>query len=691
VTIPEKKGQTPPWEPDWIGLALSGGGFRATLFHLGVIRFLFERQLLRKVKIICSVSGGSILAAHLGLGWKSYTGSDADFQEVANSLIGFTQSDLRGRITRRWLCGTALLLPRIIRLWSFSNLLRQYYSSFYASVRSDALKSSSEPTLAMLRPTSDQPEIHILATSLTTGNLCKFTAEGFVWLDRDEPELVRHTSLPVSLAVASSSAFPPLFPPIEITKDLLGAQGERFHQTQYLTDGGVFDNLGLGELARLTQRLPRDFFPTEKGLLVISDAGGVFDWQDKTYGSLVARNIRASDILMDRVTNLVRISGTQTASKRCVIDIAAEIDPALDSMALAPQVQRAVANIRTDLDRFSNEEVRALLTHGYAQARVSFRNCGIESETASGWASIGLQESEQVEKKTVRELRSQDARRRRWGLISTSDWASGLLLIVLLLWLITLIVVPVRVTNWVAPYLLRTDFVVPTKTVQVLDDFVFVKFDGYLDRSGAAEPIEIYNDPESSNKYRVFDKATYVEHVSLRKTKEEYDIILSSGGMTEIRSIFPEPSSLHASEGEPRTVLKFKPADLEPEERNKSFAFRVTPDVKAIYVYRNGFQGENSFGGKNVIYDTDRLTFVFDFSSIKGWRNLFRRDPGACRGDVKGLQQPKPEFNWDPNAGIATLVASNLKVGDRVRIFWTWNRAANLEPFKVVSCAHALR
>ena len=50
-----------------IALTLSGGGFRATLFHLGVVRFLYEAKLLDKVTDICSVSGGSILAAHLAL------------------------------------------------------------------------------------------------------------------------------------------------------------------------------------------------------------------------------------------------------------------------------------------------------------------------------------------------------------------------------------------------------------------------------------------------------------------------------------------------------------------------------------------------------------------------------------------------------------------------------------------------
>jgi len=47
-----------------IGLALSGGGFRASIFHLGVIRRLEELGLMKKVSVISSVSGGSIIAAY---------------------------------------------------------------------------------------------------------------------------------------------------------------------------------------------------------------------------------------------------------------------------------------------------------------------------------------------------------------------------------------------------------------------------------------------------------------------------------------------------------------------------------------------------------------------------------------------------------------------------------------------------
>ena len=51
--------------PDSVGLSLSGGGFRATLFHLGAIRRLNEFGILPKLTTVSSVSGGSILNGFL--------------------------------------------------------------------------------------------------------------------------------------------------------------------------------------------------------------------------------------------------------------------------------------------------------------------------------------------------------------------------------------------------------------------------------------------------------------------------------------------------------------------------------------------------------------------------------------------------------------------------------------------------
>ena len=89
-------------------LCLSGGGFRATFFHLGVVRRLATAGWLEKVTHVFAVSGGSILAAHMALYWESYTSSDDDdFQRVASELIEFGQRDVRGRILRRWIRAAA--------------------------------------------------------------------------------------------------------------------------------------------------------------------------------------------------------------------------------------------------------------------------------------------------------------------------------------------------------------------------------------------------------------------------------------------------------------------------------------------------------------------------------------------------------------------------------------------------------
>src|SRR5215468_9164126 len=89
-------------QPDFaFDLCLSGGGFRATLYHLGVVRLLFDAGLLRYVRHLISVSGGSILAAHLVLNWKDYLASGERFRDTAAKLVDIAGFDLRNRILRR--------------------------------------------------------------------------------------------------------------------------------------------------------------------------------------------------------------------------------------------------------------------------------------------------------------------------------------------------------------------------------------------------------------------------------------------------------------------------------------------------------------------------------------------------------------------------------------------------------------
>src|SRR3982751_5769571 len=102
-----------------IGLALSGGGFRGILYHLGVARFLRDAGILPSVSDITAVSGGSIFAAHLCLNWDRYNGSDSDFDQAAGELLAFIRLDVRNRILRRFPLG--FLLRGVRRLVGLSN------------------------------------------------------------------------------------------------------------------------------------------------------------------------------------------------------------------------------------------------------------------------------------------------------------------------------------------------------------------------------------------------------------------------------------------------------------------------------------------------------------------------------------------------------------------------------------------
>ena len=94
-----------------IGLALSGGGFRASVYHLGLVRFLRDADILSRVTHITSVSGGSVLAAHLVLNWDRYNGSPKEFDAAAAEILAFVQLDVRNRILRRYPLALPLRWP----------------------------------------------------------------------------------------------------------------------------------------------------------------------------------------------------------------------------------------------------------------------------------------------------------------------------------------------------------------------------------------------------------------------------------------------------------------------------------------------------------------------------------------------------------------------------------------------------
>jgi predicted acylesterase/phospholipase RssA len=337
-------------------LTLSGGGFRATLFHLGVIRFLCNAGLLTTISHVCSVSGGSILAAHLVQNWSQYS-NKATFDSIAAKLLSFISRDVRGRVIRRWIRSGFTLYPIIAgSTYSCITLLEKEYEELYG--KKTKLSDLANPDV----------EIHILATSLTTASLCSFTSTGCCFDDGMEINKLNLASAPIPFPVSASSAFPPLFPPAVLSrKRWPHVRAEDLPRNECLADGGIFENLGIYHLSRICDLSNEPF-----QYALVSDASGRVDWDvNSKFSWLPGRAIRSSDILMKRVsdlefTNRLRGPGTEGLIYVTLQENITEQD---DPYALPIETQEALRQIRTDLDVFSPLEIDLLLRQGYIAAR----------------------------------------------------------------------------------------------------------------------------------------------------------------------------------------------------------------------------------------------------------------------------------------------------------------------------------
>lgn len=222
-----------------IGVAISGGGFRATAFGLGCLRALHDTGLLPSVSVISGISGGSLLAALYAYGPQDFT----DFDRTTTSLL---RSGLQGALIRRALTPPAaarnlaaagrVLLPRPPR----------GQPRLRTANRTDALRDELAHRVfgdrILGQVTHRDLATVITATDLHTGNAVRFgslnsscSAYGMI-ID----------PVAIAEAVAASAAFPLLLPAMERTYTFTrpGAGAPSQH-VLLLTDGGIYDNLGL--------------------------------------------------------------------------------------------------------------------------------------------------------------------------------------------------------------------------------------------------------------------------------------------------------------------------------------------------------------------------------------------------------------------------------------------------------------
>ena len=233
--VVEPVAQTPRDEArepeEGVALCLSGGGYRAMLFHLGSLILLNEVGRLRDVARISSVSGGSITAGVLGLAWNNLSfGPDGR----ATNFDGEVIKPVR-RLASRTLDSSAVVRGLLWR-GSIGDRVARGYRDVFGD--------------ATLQDLPDQPQFFFNATNVQSGALWRFSK---LYMRDYRVGEVKQPNVPIAVVVAASSAFPPFLSPLTLKvasssytpnsgDDL---QREPFTTRVVLTDGGVYDNLGL--------------------------------------------------------------------------------------------------------------------------------------------------------------------------------------------------------------------------------------------------------------------------------------------------------------------------------------------------------------------------------------------------------------------------------------------------------------
>jgi NTE family protein len=350
-----------------LALALSGGGIRAMVFHLGVLRFLAEQHRLEDVQKISTVSGGSLLVGLIfqedGLRWPA---SDVFLSTIYPALrTKLCQQSLQWGALRQ------LLLPWNIRYFlSRSNLL--------------ALALEKEWAVAgRLGDLPATPEWSINGTTAETGKRFRFKHDsmGDYLLGYAAPE-----SFPLASALAVSAALPGGFGPLTLNTGLYQWRnrqwGEplsaavpvklRFKRLR-LYDGGVYDNLGL-----------EPFFDAGKGaskvateFILISDAGAPLRPGLSPFALNPWRLKRVADIMSDQAHALRARTFWRYLKENPGKGAYVYIDtPVSDDAGGASAAYSS--NFPTTLRRLKTTEFDMLASHGYKVAAQTLAHVSLQ-------------------------------------------------------------------------------------------------------------------------------------------------------------------------------------------------------------------------------------------------------------------------------------------------------------------------
>ena len=406
-----------------VGLALSGGGFRASFYHLGVLARLAELDVLRHVDVLSCVSGGSIVGACYWLALRNRLmqrdplGRDdyvALVKAAIRHFLDAVATDLRGsvqpsvgRVVWRFVSGEKGALDpeqtaRALEERFYGPLMPgpspicMHHLPFTPADHDPRICGSEEfhPGRHNWLRAHKVPVLVLNATTVNTAHAWQFTP---TWMG-ESPWAVHEAadSIPrlewswyepnagwrieLGRAVAASACVPGVFAPLKVNGDYENVE-------VHLVDGGVHDNQGTVSLLALNCNV-----------LLVSDACGQLMLEPQpTPGlkGLASYAQRSMDTLMERVrlanygdlaarlrTGLLR--GLMFLHMKAGLDAdtirlrfsqeSYEVhrEP-LSPSGVRKDFQQALAELRTDLDAFTPDESEALMACGYKMASCAFQ------------------------------------------------------------------------------------------------------------------------------------------------------------------------------------------------------------------------------------------------------------------------------------------------------------------------------
>jgi predicted acylesterase/phospholipase RssA len=344
-------------------IAFSGGGFRATFFSIGVYRRLVELNLHNNVTHIDSVSGGSFAAAQIMCAL-----SDSNFKSV---------QDFDERVTKPLIkLGQCQLRRKILRKVFYPSLPRNRFSTLFPLFLDELIFKDKKLTEL---PSSPQWSCH--STCLNTGKRFRFKQNELggnsIGVTKDIHDIK------VSFAVACSAAFPMMFAPIKLQtgkkqfykkwwSDNPVLNTENLPKNLFLSDGGVYDNLGSESIIKY------------KGPFIICDASAFLEnWDNAKKPNWFSLTNRPLDTGLEQVVLLRRrllyheskgSYGIQLLLRDPVqtfIDDPERFGKLSDQQFNLPNYktislenQHLLSRLRTDLDGFHVIEIESLMWSG---------------------------------------------------------------------------------------------------------------------------------------------------------------------------------------------------------------------------------------------------------------------------------------------------------------------------------------